>query len=104
MSEKGIPYDSWGYTLYIFDIVKLVLYTIYFGKQNLNDIIFIKNNPNKVGMGEIVALMWNMTVNWCNTVNFIYFMILSREYDVNSLLRDRKYVDSQQMSHYYQTA
>ena len=66
--------------------------------------LFIKNNPDKIGSGELVALMWNMTVNYCNTVNFIYFLILSREYDVNQILREEKYVDSQQMSGLYQTA
>lgn len=64
----------------------------------------MKNNPNKIGQGEIVALLWNMTVNYCNTINFLYFVILSREYDVNQLLREQKYVDSQKMSGLYQTA
>jgi len=104
LAEKGIEYDGMGYFLFVFDIVKLILYTLYFGKQNLNDILFLKNNPGNIGSGEIVALLWNMTVNYCNTLNFIYFIILSREYDVNQLLRDRKYVDSQQMSEMYQTA
>ena len=66
--------------------------------------VFMKNNPNKIGQGEIVGLLWNMTVNYCNTINFLYFYILSREYDVNQLLREQKYVDSQKMSGLYQTA
>ena len=104
LQEREIPFDSFGYTLFIFDIVKLILYTLYFGKQNVNDMVFMKNNPNKIGQGEIVALLWNMVVNYCNTLNFIYFVILSREYDVNQLMREQKYVDSQKMSGLYQTA
>ena len=104
LSDKKIKYNDIGYTLFVFDVVKLVMYTIYFGKQNINDLLFFKNNINRVGGPEIVALLWNMTVMYCNCFNFIYFMILSREYDVNTILRENKYVDSQKMSGLYQTA
>ena len=41
---------------------------------------------------------------YLNIFNFIYFVGLSLEYDVNELLREDKYVDSQMMSSTYQTA
>lgn len=36
-SGKEFKIENEGYNNYIFDIVKLVLYTLYFGKQQLND-------------------------------------------------------------------
>lgn len=39
-----------------------------------------------------------------NITNFIYFMILSSSYDVNTILTENIKVDSGEMSGYYQSA
>ena len=50
--------------LIIFDGIKFGLYTIYYGKQNIADIIYIAKNITKykVGLSEITAMGWNSTI------------------------------------------
>lgn len=40
-------------------------------------------------------------VSYMNAGNFIYFIILSQNYDANTILMDNKYVNSALMSSYY---
>jgi hypothetical protein len=48
-------------------------------------------------------MLWNGLVSFFNIGNFILFMILST-YDVNTILRENAFVDSQTLAGYYQTA
>ena len=38
-----------GEFLLYFDTIKLILYSLYFGKQQLNDVLFFKRTPSKCG-------------------------------------------------------
>mmetsp|Transcript_5847 Transcript_5847/g.9389 ORF Transcript_5847/g.9389 Transcript_5847/m.9389 type:complete len:238 (-) Transcript_5847:39-752(-) len=51
--------------------------------------------------GDIFQVVWNMTVSILNITNFILFVILSRGYDVNKMLRDNVFIDSYTMMNYY---
>jgi hypothetical protein len=56
------------------------------------------------GFGEYFSIFWNAMVSFCNIINFILFIILSRSYDVNTILRENTYLDSGTVSGYYQMA
>jgi hypothetical protein len=44
LEELGLLSEyPFGFTLFVFDIVKLVLYTVYFGQQNIKDLRFFYN-------------------------------------------------------------
>lgn len=88
----------------VFDIVKLVMYTVYFGKQQINDFANLYKNCYQATFGDYSLMFWNFLVSYFNIGNFILFIILSRNYDVNELLRENKFVNSQEMSGYYQVA
>lgn len=104
LNKAGIPYDNAGYVLFVFDVVKLVLYTLYFGKQLINDCVFLCKHFNLATGSNYFKLLWNMGVLFCNIGNFVLFMVLSRNYDVNTMLHNNKHVDSHTISSYYQLA
>jgi len=102
--ENGVTVDAYGYTLFVFDVVKLVLYTVYFGKQQLNDIINLYKNCYKATFADYFMMGWNFTVSFMNIANFILFMILSTSYDVNNIVQANEHINSAEMSSYYQQA
>jgi hypothetical protein len=104
LQAEGQVIDAYGYTLLVFDIVKLVMYTVYFGKQQINDFANLYKNCYQATFGDYSLMFWNFLVSYFNIGNFILFIILSRNYDVNELLRQNKFVNSQEMSGYYQVA
>jgi len=90
--------------LLVFDLVKLILYTIYFGQQNIADILFFVKYPNRIDGGKISAFLRNCLVNFLNLVNFIYFYNLSVKYNVNDILRENGFINSQALANDYVTA
>ena len=56
--------------------------------------MFVKNHLSQVGGSQLFQIMWNGAVMYLNIMNFIYFISLSLEMDVNDLLRKDEYVDS----------
>ena len=75
--------EAYGNTLLVFDVVKLVLYTVYFGKQQLNDIVNLYKNCLSATFADYFLMGWNAMVTYMNIVNFVFFMVLSRNWDVN---------------------
>ena len=70
-------------------MVKLALYTLYFGTGFLLDcnqvrkLNFINGTP-----GQYFNMLWNLLVNLCNIFNTAYFIQLSfQEGYVNDMLR-----------------
>ena len=49
-------------------------------------------------------MFWNASISFLNITNFVLFMILSRSQDVNTMLRENTYVNSGELSSFYQTA
>ena len=70
----------------------------------LNDIIKVFKQFQQMEAGDWFLILWNGTVMAMNIINFVYFVILSRTYDVNTILIDNVYVDSLEMSTMYQKA
>lgn len=102
--ENGVQVDAYGNMLLVFDLVKLILYTIYFGQQNIADILFFVKYPNRIDGGKISAFLRNCLVNFLNLVNFIYFYNLSVKYNVNDILRENGFINSQALANDYVTA
>lgn len=90
-----------GIKLFYFDLTKLILYTLYFGKQQINDIRFFLKNFHKAEFSDFFSLIWNLLVSVMNIGNFIFFMVLSRNYDVNNTLRNNEFVDSHSLYRLY---
>ena len=90
-----------GLTLLIFDSVKLALYSIYYAKQQLNDVAFFLKNWHRASFGDFFSVLWNATISTLNITNFALFLLLSRAYDVNEMLRANAFVDSYTMMSYY---
>lgn len=79
--------------MFRFDLFKLIVYTIYYGKKQYEDIKFISQNPNRIGE-QITEMIWNGTVSFLNICNFYLFIGLSLDYDTNTLLRENKFINS----------
>jgi len=87
-----------------FDVGKLILYTLYFGKQQLNDFVGLYRNCYGAGFGDFFLIIWNFMVLFCNIGNFILFWTLSKDYDVNDILRNNVYINTARLSEYYSLA
>lgn len=96
--------EQWGLVLLIFDSVKLALYTLYFGKQQINDVQNFMKKKLLADFSDYFLIIWNSLVSFMNISNFVLFLILSRGYDVNEILRENKFLDSNSMSSFYQSA
>ena len=90
-----------GLTLLIFDSVKLALYSIYYAKQQLNDIAFFLKNYHRASFGDFFSVIWNLTISTLNITNFALFLLLSEGYDVNEILRGNAFLDSYTLMTYY---
>jgi len=53
LAEAGEEYDTWGVTLFLFDSIKLALYTLYYGKQQYNDVRFFIKRYYMATFGDI---------------------------------------------------
>ena len=103
LGEAGIEHDTWGFTILVFDCVKLALYSLYYGKQQWNDLAYFVAN---VGTGRLTGadyfgIVWNAAISVLNITNFVFFILLSRSYDVNEMLRADAFVDSSALYGYY---
>lgn len=56
---------------------------------------------NTFGIADAFQMIWNTMVSVMNIGNFVYFIILSKNYDVNTILQRNEYVNSALMSSYY---
>lgn len=92
--EQGVVVEAYGYFLFWFDLIKLILYSLYFGKQQINDVKFFLKRYYMAGLGEVFSVVWNATVTFMNLANFILFVNLSRNYNVNNMLRSTEFIDS----------
>jgi hypothetical protein len=63
--------------------------------------MFLVKHFNLATGANYFKLIWNVGVLFCNIGNFVLFMILSRNYDVNKMLLENKHVDSHTISSYY---
>ena len=79
------------------------MYTVYFGKQQVNDFFKLYKDCFGAQMGDYFMLFWNGLVSFFNIANFILFMVLS-SYDVNTILRNNEFIDSGYLSGLYQDA
>jgi hypothetical protein len=98
-SEDGLDTQA-NFNLY-YDTVKLAIYTLYFGKQQYNDIKNFLKNYHKATFGDYFTLIWNATVSFLNITNYLLFCLLSFSYDVNKTLRDDVYVNSNALYQQY---
>jgi hypothetical protein len=101
LKEAGVETNNYGLTLLIFDAIKLSLYTIYYSKQQINDIRFFLANYHQASFGDVFQLVWNGLISFFNIYNFTLFMMLSMGQDVNFLLRENAYVDSYALMRMY---
>ena len=85
----------------ILDSVKLALYSIYFGKQQINDIKFFCYNYHKAKFSNFFSVIWNAMVSFLNIANFVIFVILSRNYSTNDILTKNEFVNSFELQNYY---
>lgn len=106
LAADEIEVDESRVNLFIFDAVKLALYSLYFGFQNFIDIrLLISLNCIGATGGQYFKIVWNGCVNYLNIINFVYFIQLSFKYGtVNENLRSTDYIDSHKMAVMYQEA
>lgn len=104
IAAAGEEVSSGPFIIFVFDCVKLALYSLYFGYQNWQDIKFLKNMSAIATGADVFRLVWNLTVMFLNIGNFILFLMLSRDADVNDLLRRNELVNSNKLSTYYYMA
>ena len=104
IAAAGEEVSSGPFIIFVFDCVKLALYSLYFGYQNWQDIKFLKNMSAIATGADVFRLVWNLTVMFLNIGNFILFLMLSRDADVNDLLRRNELVNSNKLSMYYYMA
>ena len=106
LKEQGIEVDDSKTTVFIFDAIKLALYSLYFGALNYIDLkVLIRLNFIGATPGQYFGIIWNGLINYFNLVNFIYFIMLSKNNGfVNDLLRENKFVDSAYLASIYGTA
>ena len=98
---KGQNPDNSGYMLFLFDVVKLTLYTLYFTYLNIINVLQIWKN-NETGLSDYFLIAWNLTVNLLNIVNFVYFYQLSESFGVvNELIYKNEFIDSSYFSNVY---
>ena len=93
--------ETFGVTLLILDAVKLALYSIYFGKQQINDFKFFFTHYHKAEFSNFFSVIWNALVSFLNITNFVIFLILSRNYSTNDLLQKNEFVNSFELQNYY---
>ena len=103
LEEQGVEVISIGSTYFYFDLVKLIMYTIYFGKQQVNDFVTLYKDCLHATSGDYFMLLWNGLVSYFNIGNFILFMALS-SVNVNTILRENNYVNSLDLSNNYQVS
>lgn len=99
-----------GYVNYVFDLVKLILYSVYYFWQQIIDFMTLfKNIRNTVVSdkgfnmtgGDLFLMVWNTMISVLNIGNFFFFVLLSSTYDVNTILNDYTYIDHANISSYY---
>ena len=88
----------------IFDTVKLILYTLFFGKRLYDNIKFFISKYIVATGSDFFNLIWNALVTFFNISNFVYFVQLSQNQDVNEILRRNEFLDSYQLYQQYRTA
>jgi hypothetical protein len=77
-----------GFTLFIFDTIKLSLYTIFFFYQNIKDIKYLIEKKGIADAGVFLSVIWNLFVSVMNIGNYIIFVLLSRSYGfTNDILK-----------------
>lgn len=96
--------DSPGKTILIFDGVKLALYTIFFGQRLFESIKFFISSYIVATGSDFFNLVWNALVSFFNISNFILFVMLSKNYNANEILRKNEFVDSYQLQSLYKQA
>lgn len=98
-SEDGLDTQAL-FNLY-FDTIKLAIYTLYFGKQQYNDVKNFLKNYMTATFGDYFTLILNATISFLNITNYLFFSLLSYSYDVNKTLREDVYVNSYQLYKQY---
>ena len=98
-SEDGLDTQAL-FNLY-FDTIKLAIYTLYFGKQQYNDVKNFLKNYMTATFGDYFTLILNATISFLNITNYLFFSLLSYSYDVNKTLREDVYVNSYQLYRQY---
>lgn len=104
LSETGEQINSKGRYVLIFDTVKLILYTLFFGKRLYDNIKFFISKYIVATGSDFFNLIWNALVTFFNISNFVYFVQLSQNQDVNEILRRNEFLDSYQLYQQYRTA
>ena len=46
-----------------------------------------------MGLGDLTLIVWNGMIQYFNTMNFVYFCILSGSYDVLSIVEANQFQD-----------
>jgi len=91
-----------GFTLFIFDTIKLSLYTIFFFYQNIKDIKYLIEKKGIADAGVFLSVIWNLFVSVMNIGNYIIFVLLSRSYGfTNDILKQNQFIDSHQLQSLY---
>jgi hypothetical protein len=70
----------------------------------MNDVKFFLKRYYMASFGDFFSVIWNALVSFMNITNFILFLVLSSEDDVNNILRDNKFIDSNKLMSRYQYA
>lgn len=104
LSDAGMTIESKGRTVLIFDGVKLALYSIFFGQRLYESIKFFISSYIVATGSDFFNLIWNTLVTFFNISNFVLFLMLSRNYDANEILRKNEFVDSYQLQSLYRQA
>lgn len=78
LAETGEKIDSKGRYVLIFDTVKLILYTLFFGKRLYDNIKFFISKYIVATSSDFFNLIWNALVTFFNISNFVFFIQLSQ--------------------------
>ena len=101
LKNKGVKVESPGHTILVFDAIKLGMYQVFFGYRLIIKIRFFLKQWVVASTGDFIMLFWNVMVNFFNIYSFVLFVILSRQLDVNTILRENENINSYKLMEMY---
>lgn len=103
----GNQINYYPVTVFVLDCVKLAMFTIYFGIDNIFQVYQLLTSKQAItGSIQLLAsIAGKFFVNVANIANFVFMMQLSYSYkNVNDLLRTEKFLNSYEMANLFTQA